>query len=71
MFSTPMIMALNRIRVMNCEEIVFNCGNLFQKVILKTINFNEGNYREHAQCNYIPKLVVFYRILIGQAIDQL
>ena len=26
---TQMLMALNRVRVMNCESIVFNCGDLF------------------------------------------
>ena len=42
---TQMLTALNCIRVTE--------GDLFHKVILKTINFNEGNYREHAQCNII------------------
>ena len=37
---TQLLMALNHIRVMNCEGIVFNRGDRFRKVILKTINFN-------------------------------
>ena len=48
-----MLMSLNCIKVINCEGIVFSRGNLFRKVILKAINFNKGNYQEHAQCNII------------------
>ena len=52
----------------NCERV----ETFAQKMIQRTINFNWLQFREHGPVKYyIHWLVLFSRIVIGQAVDQL